>query len=110
MVPIHQRFLSEAVNHKPDITPTTLWVRTLVKGTQLYDPREIAKLFGIHRNTVRHWLPPPLPLVAMIIVVLLTRLSVVCRRATMAANRSSGIELPFHTLDICYFCSVMTYL
>ena len=54
MVPIHQRFLSEAVNHKPDITPTTLWVRTLVKGTQLYDPREIAKLFGIHRNTVRH--------------------------------------------------------
>jgi hypothetical protein len=29
MVPIHQRFLSEAVNHKPDIMPTTLWVRTL---------------------------------------------------------------------------------
>jgi hypothetical protein len=27
----------------------------LIKGTQLYDPREIAKLFGIHRNTVRHW-------------------------------------------------------
>src|SRR5271156_3734823 len=30
MVPIHQRFLSEAVNHMPDIMPTTLWVRTLV--------------------------------------------------------------------------------
>src|SRR5271156_7063654 len=29
-VPIHQRFLSEAVNHMPDIMPTTLWVRTLV--------------------------------------------------------------------------------
>src|SRR5271155_3404013 len=29
MIPIHQRFLSEAVNHMPDIMPTTLWVRTL---------------------------------------------------------------------------------
>src|SRR5271154_1141557 len=28
MIPIHQRFLSEAVNHMPDIMPTTLWVRT----------------------------------------------------------------------------------
>ena len=27
----------------------------LIKGTQLYDTGEIAKLFGIHRNTVRHW-------------------------------------------------------
>jgi hypothetical protein len=32
MVPIHQRSLSEAVNHKPDIMPTTLWVRTLGVG------------------------------------------------------------------------------
>src|SRR5271154_5869023 len=29
MIPIHPRFLSEAVNHMPDIMPTTLWVRTL---------------------------------------------------------------------------------
>jgi hypothetical protein len=27
----------------------------LIKSTQLYDTNEIAKLFGIHRNTVRHW-------------------------------------------------------
>ena len=28
----------------------------LIKGTYLYEPSEIAKLFHIHRNTVRHWL------------------------------------------------------
>jgi hypothetical protein len=28
-VPIHLSFLSEAVNHKPLITPTVLWVRAL---------------------------------------------------------------------------------
>jgi Helix-turn-helix domain len=28
----------------------------LVKLLCTYDPAEIAKLFGIHRNTVRHWL------------------------------------------------------
>ena len=28
----------------------------LVKLSCSYDPAEIAKLFGIHRNTVRHWL------------------------------------------------------
>jgi hypothetical protein len=27
----------------------------LIKGTYLYEPSEIAKLFHIHRNTVRHW-------------------------------------------------------
>jgi hypothetical protein len=27
----------------------------LVKTTQLYDTNEIAKLFGLHRNTIRHW-------------------------------------------------------
>jgi DNA-binding transcriptional MerR regulator len=27
----------------------------LIKATQLYDTNEIAKLFGLHRNTVRHW-------------------------------------------------------
>src|ERR1700722_13098380 len=31
MVPIHLRFLSEAVNHKSNIMPTPLWVRTLVQ-------------------------------------------------------------------------------
>jgi hypothetical protein len=30
LVPIHQRFLSEAVNHNKDIMPTASWVRTLV--------------------------------------------------------------------------------
>jgi hypothetical protein len=28
----------------------------LVKLSCSYDPAEIARLFGIHRNTVRHWL------------------------------------------------------
>jgi hypothetical protein len=28
----------------------------LIKLSCSYDPAEIAKLFGIHRNTVRHWL------------------------------------------------------
>jgi hypothetical protein len=28
----------------------------LIKQSCSYDPAEIAKLFGIHRNTVRHWL------------------------------------------------------
>jgi hypothetical protein len=28
----------------------------LIKLSCIYDPAEIAKLFGIHRNTVRHWL------------------------------------------------------
>src|SRR5579871_2345070 len=28
----------------------------LVKGTYLYEPSEIAKLFDVHRNTIRHWL------------------------------------------------------
>jgi Helix-turn-helix domain len=28
----------------------------LIKGTWLYDTNEIAKLFGLHRNTVRQWL------------------------------------------------------
>ncbi len=28
----------------------------LIKLSCTYDPAEIAKLFGIHRNTVRHWL------------------------------------------------------
>lgn len=28
----------------------------LIKGTNPYDTNEIAKLFGLHRNTVRHWL------------------------------------------------------
>ena len=27
-----------------------------IKQTSSYDPGEIAKLFGVHRNTVRHWL------------------------------------------------------
>jgi Helix-turn-helix domain len=27
----------------------------LIKETYLYDTNEIAKLFGLHRNTVRHW-------------------------------------------------------
>ena len=27
-----------------------------IKQTCSYDPADIAKLFGIHRNTVRHWL------------------------------------------------------
>jgi hypothetical protein len=27
----------------------------LIKGTYLYEPSEIAKLFHIHRNTIRHW-------------------------------------------------------
>jgi len=30
LIPIHQRFLSEAVNHKTSLTPTTLWVWTLI--------------------------------------------------------------------------------
>ena len=33
----------------------------LIKGTQLYDTNEIAKLFRIHRNTVRHGRPKTLP-------------------------------------------------
>jgi hypothetical protein len=28
----------------------------LIKLSSVYDPAEIAKLFGIHRNTVRNWL------------------------------------------------------
>ena len=28
----------------------------LIKETYLYDTNEIAKLFGLHRNTVRHWI------------------------------------------------------
>jgi transposase len=28
----------------------------VVKTTQLYDANEIAKLFGLHRNSVRQWL------------------------------------------------------
>jgi hypothetical protein len=28
----------------------------LIKGTQLYDTNEIARLLGLHRNTVRHWI------------------------------------------------------
>jgi Helix-turn-helix domain len=28
----------------------------LIKLSDSYDPAEVAKLFGIHRNTVRHWL------------------------------------------------------
>ena len=35
----------------------------LIKGTQLYDTNEIAKLFGIHRNTVRHWFKEGLKLI-----------------------------------------------
>jgi hypothetical protein len=31
MIPIHLRFLSEAVNHKSIVMPTTLWVRTLIQ-------------------------------------------------------------------------------
>ena len=27
----------------------------LIKQTCLYDTNEVAKLFGLHRNTVRHW-------------------------------------------------------
>ena len=27
----------------------------LIKQTYLYDTNEVAKLFGLHRNTVRHW-------------------------------------------------------
>ncbi|MEJ0095479.1 MAG: hypothetical protein WDN46_19355 [Methylocella sp.] len=30
MIPIHSRFLSEAVNHNPPVTPTILWVWALV--------------------------------------------------------------------------------
>jgi hypothetical protein len=30
LIPIHRRFLSEAVNHKRLLMPTLLWVRTLV--------------------------------------------------------------------------------
>src|SRR5271167_151369 len=30
MVPIHLRFLWEAVNHSANVMPTTLWVRTLM--------------------------------------------------------------------------------
>src|SRR5271154_2568599 len=47
MIPIHQRFLSEAVNHMPDIMPTTLWVRTLVR---------LITHFPINERTAR---PPP---------------------------------------------------
>jgi hypothetical protein len=30
LIPIHQRFLSEAVNHKLLFKPTVLWVRSLM--------------------------------------------------------------------------------
>ena len=35
LIPIHRCFLSEAVNYKPLITLTILWVRTLKNGAQL---------------------------------------------------------------------------
>ncbi|MEJ0096103.1 MAG: hypothetical protein WDN46_22635 [Methylocella sp.] len=35
MIPIHSRFLSEAVNHNPPVTPTILWVWALV--SPIYD-------------------------------------------------------------------------
>ncbi len=36
LIPIHQRFLSESVNHNAAITPTMLWAQTLrLSGKQL---------------------------------------------------------------------------
>jgi hypothetical protein len=35
MISIHLRFLSEAVNHKSNVMPTTLWVQTLEPGREV---------------------------------------------------------------------------